>query len=501
MTAAAIAGPRPRLGVATKALYGLGASSSAIKAHLLGLILFFYNELVGLDAQAVSFAIFIALLVDAFWDPIVGQLSDNTRTRLGRRHPYIYAAIVPAAICFALIFRPPLGWSDNGIFLYLLAFIIAARMFDSFVEIPGAALMPELTSDYDERTSLGSWRYVFLAVVGRALATILAFGVFLRGTKAQPYGQMNQAGYAPFAVTVAIISVVVVVVSALSTQRFVPFMHQPARRKPSFGDVAREIGIAISNRNFVSLALSGFIFGIAVGITQGLQIYFYTYYWELPSPALLQLGLWIIPGGLLGVFVAPWWAKLWGKKTACLIVFFMAIFATTVPIGLRLIGLMPPNSSPWVLRILILDALATGLLSLMGFVIVTSMLSDVVEEVQVKSGRRSEGLLFAADSLLRKITTSFTALIPGLMLVVVGFPKGAKPGHVPPEVLTHLASIYLPAVTVLYLCSTSSILLYRIDRERHEANLQRIAEAATLADVSDPELNPHLAPDPLIGPA
>ncbi len=492
---------RPRLGWPTKALYGMGALGGSIKMQLTGLTLLFYNQLVGLDAAAVSFALFIALFIDALWDPIVGQISDNTRSRLGRRHPYIYAAAIPAAVTFAFIFMPPLGWSDEGLFVYLLVVVVGTRMFDSLIEVPGSALLPELSRDYDERTGLGSWRYLFLTVIGRGLSTWLAYGVFLHSVHGQRAGQLNIAGYKPYAITVAIISVVVIVASALATQRFVPYMHKPTRRTPSFKAMAREIGLAISNRNFVSLAVSGLIFGIAVGISGGLQIYFNTYLWEFGSAELFQLGLWVIPGSLLGVVVAPYWARLLGKKRGCLIVFFMAIFSTTVPITLRVLGVMPPNSSPWVLRILILDSLAIGLLSTMGFIIVTSMLADVTEEVQVKTAQRSEGVLFAADSLLRKVFTSFSVALPGLMLARVHFPKFAKPGHVDPAILNHLALIYLPTVTVLYLCSTSCILLYRIDRNRHAENLSRIAESAAIAQEADPEDNPHLAPDVLIDPA
>jgi Na+/melibiose symporter-like transporter len=119
----------------------------------------------------------------------------------------------------------------------------------------------------------------------------------------------------------------------------------------------------------------------------------------------------------------------------------------------------------------------------------------------VKTAQRSEGVLFAADSLLRKVFTSFSVALPGLMLARVHFPKFAKPGHVDPAILNHLALIYLPTVTVLYLCSTSCILFYRIDRKRHSENLDRIAEAAAIAQEADPEDNPHLAPDVLIDPA
>jgi Na+/melibiose symporter-like transporter len=491
---------RPRLGWPTKALYGLSSLGTATRASLLGTVLFFYNRVLELDARLVSLAIFVALLIDAFWDPLVGQLSDRTRTRLGRRHPYIYAAALPASVCFALVFMPPLAWTGERLFLYLLAALVGARLLESLIEIPSAALLPELSRDYDERTTLGSWRYVFLIVLGRALAAVLAYGVFLKGTKAQPFGQMNLAGYAPYAITVAAISLAVTVISGLATQRFVPWMHRPERRQPSIGDMAREFAAALGNRNFAALAFSALIFGIAFGITQGLMLYFRTDFWQLPSRALLQLGLWIIPGGLAGVIVAPFWASAFGKKRGCLLVFFAAILSTTVPIGLRLLGVMPPNTSPWVLRILILDEMATGLLSTMGFVIVTAMLADVVEEVQVKTGRRSEGVLFAADSLLRKVTTSFAGALPGLLLVYVGYPKHARPGHVGQGVLNHLALIYLPLITALYLCSTSMLMLYRIDRRRHQDNLERLAEAASLAQETDQELNPHLAPDIVTGP-
>jgi GPH family glycoside/pentoside/hexuronide:cation symporter len=512
MTAAGSQASPPKLGWPTKALYGMGQMGAATKAGLGGLTLFFYTQLVGLDARAVSLAVAVALLIDAFWDPLVGQFSDNTRTRWGRRHPFIYAAALPACLCFALIYLPPLGWDDQGIFVYLMLVLILSRLFESLIEIPAAALLPELSRDYDQRTSLGSWRYVFLAVVGRAFAVCLTYGIpaihmnlhgrpydltlwrgFLGATKGQQYGQLNFAGYAPLAITIAVIAFVTLIVSAMATQRFVPFMQQAPVKRPGLAEMWREVRIALGNRNFAALAVSGLIFGIAVGITGGLQTYFLTYYWELGSNALQALGLWGIPGGFAGVIIAPFLARRLGKKRAALTTFFMSIFCVTIPIAARLAGVMPPNSSPWVLRILIIDSIATGLFSIIGFVIVTAMLADVVEEAQVKSGKRSEGVLFAADSLLRKITTSFAAIFPGLIIAGVGLSKTDKPGHVDPAILTHLAMIYLPVVTVLYLCSTSCIMLYRIDRKRHEHNLETIAEAALLAEESDPEVNPHPA--------
>ncbi len=173
---------RPPLDIATKLFYGMGTMAGAVKGRLSGLLLLFYNQLIGLPAPWVSAAIAISLFIDAFWDPIVGQVSDRTHTRWGRRHPYIYGAAIPAAICFALLFMPPHGAPKGTIFVWMLAMILGTRLFDSLNEIPASALMPELTQNYDERTNVQSYRYLFSGVIGAVVGVVLTFGVFLRGT-------------------------------------------------------------------------------------------------------------------------------------------------------------------------------------------------------------------------------------------------------------------------------------------------------------------------------
>ncbi|HZZ88080.1 MAG TPA: MFS transporter [Caulobacteraceae bacterium] len=481
-------GQAPPLTLTVRALYGLGALGTASKTQLFGLVLLFYTQLVGLDPRLVGLALSVALFVDAFWDPIIGQISDNTRSRWGRRHPYMYGAAIPSAICFALIFMPPASLTGAALFAWLAVFVIAGRMLDSVVEVPGSALMPELSQDYEVRTAIQGWRYALGVVAGGAVAAILGFGIFLRSTKAEPFGQLNKAGYAPYAISVAVISAVTILVSAWATQRFVPYLHQPPRRRPTLRAMGREVALALSNRNFLALAISALIFGISQGVSGGLLNYFYTYFWELPSSALLWVRLSAIPAGLLGVVMAPHGVRLWGKKPACLGVFYATIFSTTIPLAGRLLGVLPPNHTPAILAILIADTMVTTALAVMGFVIVTSMIADVTEEVQVHTGRRSEGLLFAADSLLRKLSTAATVAVPGFLIAYVGLPKTARPGHVDPQVMNHLALIYLPITTALTLCSTSSIVFYRIDKARHARNLEKIADATALIEEADPTL-------------
>ena len=477
----------PRLTPAVKSFYGMGFFGTSGRMQLFGFLLLFYNQLVGLSAPRVSLAISIALLVDAFWDPIVGQISDNTRTPWGRRHPYIYAAALPAAVCFALLFMPPRGASQGALFLWLLVFVVGVRVLDSLNEIPGSALGPELTHNYEERTSVQSFRYLFGTVAGQAAAAVLGYGIFLRSTKTEKFGQLNIAGYAPYAATIAAITLLAVLAQGLATHRFIPFLHRPERRRAPLGVAVREVALAVFNRNFIALAVSAFIFGISLGISGGLLSYIYTFFWEVPTtPWLLVIRLSAIPAGILAVFIAPLLARRFDKRRACITVFFLSIFTNAIPIALRLIGVLPPNGTPVVLGLLIADTMATAVLATTGFIIVTSMLMDVVEDTQVRTGRRSEGLLFSVDSLLRKLTNAFSALVPGLLIAYVRFPLHARPGHVPAGVLTHLALLYLPITVGLNLCSTSVLLLYRIDRHKHEANLEHLAGAAELIEAADP---------------
>ena len=152
MTAPAAA---PRLGrFGVKLFYGLGSVAFGVKDNgFQVLLLLFYNQALGLDARLAGLAIMVALVFDAFVDPIIGYVSDRLRTPWGRRHPLMYAAALPVAFSYLLLFSPPAGFHQAQLFVYLLCTSILVRFFISVYEIPSSALVAELTEGYDERTS------------------------------------------------------------------------------------------------------------------------------------------------------------------------------------------------------------------------------------------------------------------------------------------------------------------------------------------------------------
>jgi glycoside/pentoside/hexuronide:cation symporter, GPH family len=206
MTTTTAAGlpPRPPLTRKTKILYGMGAAANIIKQRgITAFLLLFYNQVIGLPPAMVSTAIMIALIFDAFVDPLVGQISDNLRTPWGRRHPLMYIAALPVAIAFFLIWNPPAGWEHEALFIYMLVCLLTIRLFDTFFELPSSALLAELTQDYDERTAIISIRS-FCGVAGGLIMQLLVYQVFLKENPDGTGGLLSRDGWMTYSIVAAI---------------------------------------------------------------------------------------------------------------------------------------------------------------------------------------------------------------------------------------------------------------------------------------------------------
>jgi len=158
-------------------------------------------------------------------------------------------------------------------------------------------------------------------------------------------------------------------------------------------------------------------------------------------------------------------------------VFFASLFASNVPIAMRLLGLLPPNGTGALFAIVLVFYFIAAVLGLSGFIIVTSMMADVVEDAAVATGQRSEGLLFAANGLISKCVTGVGTFLSGLILGWVSFPQHATPGHVDPAILYHLGMVFVPIVTIFSAISIAVLMFYSIDRSTHQRNLEQLESA------------------------
>ena len=204
-----------------KALHGFTGSVGHLVFVVFELfVLFFYQRVVGLDGRLVGLAIFIALVVDALTDPIIGDWSDRLRARFGRRHTMMFGSVLPMGLFFFLQFTPPSGLSQQGLFAWLLVMSVGARVMLTFFDAPAAPVTAEVAVRPADRAEMGIYRQVagLLAYLG---VLYLAFSVYFSATDAFPVGQENPASYAPFGAAAAIALMVFMVVASAGTYRHI----------------------------------------------------------------------------------------------------------------------------------------------------------------------------------------------------------------------------------------------------------------------------------------
>jgi glycoside/pentoside/hexuronide:cation symporter, GPH family len=479
------AAPSAITSVRTKIFYGLGSIAFGVKDNGFQTILLpFYNQVMHLPPQLVGLALALAMICDAVFDPIVGNFSDHLRTRWGRRHPLMYASALPVAISYLLLWNPP-HWSEGALFGYLVVVAIVTRTFITFYEIPSSALVPELTDDYDQRTSFIAYR-TFFGWYGGMTMLLLAYSVFLQPDATHKVGQLNGAGYSHYGIVAAVVMFLAILISAAGTHRFIPqFRVAPVERK-SLGQYTREMIATLNNRAFLILMLSGIFFYMAVGLVFALNFYVQTYFWMLTSTQLSIIALATFVSVLLAFFVSPAISRLLGKKLASVVMFLFGLAISMMPLGLRFIGLFPANFSKALLPALWGFTAVSGIFTIGASIMITSMLADVVEVSEVSTGRRSEGLFFAGSAFLQKVVSGLGLLGSGLVLWAAGFPDNAVPGKVDPAIVDRFLLIYVPLDAVLFVIGFAIIWFFPITRESHRETLRTLAAEVGQAAPQEP---------------
>ncbi|MEL6486689.1 MAG: MFS transporter [Pseudomonadota bacterium] len=473
------AAPTSGPGLVTKIAYGFGSVAYGVKdAGLKYFLLLFYSQVVGVDARLVSLAVLIALMCDAISDPIVGYWSDNFRSRWGRRHPFMYAAAVPITLSFYWIWNPPMDWSEGALFWYILVLAVIIRTCITFYETPSTALAPELSDNYDERSSILSFRYFFGWVGGNALtvsAFLIIFPAFVTADIAN--GQFNPDAYKTYGMIGAGVIFSAIMISALGTHRFIPRLRAaPAKRKVSLAGIFREIYQTVSSRSFYALFAASLIAFTGSGISAGLIFYFTTYFYEFTSEQIGLVTFGVFLSAIIGGSLAPVVTRKLGKKRGALIVGLLAFGGAPMPILLRLIDVLPPNGDPalfWIVAVA--QTIDVGLI-ICYQILAASMIADLVEQSELNTGTRAEGVFFAASTFMRKFGEGFGIVIAGFILAGVGLASGARAGEVPEDTLWNLGAVYVPLVWVLYGSVIAIISFYDIDRAKHEETVRQLSE-------------------------
>ena len=455
--------------------YGFGAVAYGVKDAGFGtFLLLFYNQAVGLPSATVGLVIAAALIVDAFVDPAVGFMSDRTRSRWGRRHPWMYASILPIMIGYVLLWMPPdAGQSATLAWLFVLAVLVRSAV--SCYEIPSVALTAELSGDYDERTRILSWRYLWGWIGGLSIG-LAAWLYFLQPTSEFPNGQLNRGAYLGYGIVAALLMGVAILVSALGTHRQIPHLPQAgAKTAQTLREGFAELREAFRNRAFRILMLAALCAYVNQGVIYALGVYVNTHLWGfVPATFILQGGTLLI-AAVVAFAVAPRLGKRWSKPTVASRVVVAGAFLITLPYWLRFAGVPLLAGEPWTVPVFLACNMAGTACNITGFILGASMMADVVEDSEERTGRRDEGLFFAGSFFVQKCTSGVGIFLAGLMLAAAGFPARAQVGSVPADVLDRLALIH--AGTYLLVACVSAWVFGRFPfgRVEHEARLARLA--------------------------
>ena len=462
-----------KVDLSTKLYYGFGAVANGAKSNGFNyLLLFYYSQVIGLRADLVSLGILIALVFDAISDPLVGYISDNTRSKLGRRHPYMYAAGVPVALAYYFLWSPP-AWDETGLFLYFVCMAVLIRTLITFYEIPATALVAELTDDYDQRTEMMSFRYFFGWWGGLTMA-VMNYLVFLPEEKG---GLEYVQGWSNYGLTASIVIFISIYVSAIGTHKHIPHLRKPPSSAPfSFTKTKKEIKETLSNRSFFALFVSALLQAVAAGVSTSLSIYFSRHFWELTTTEIGYMNLPYFFSAFIALMLAPRVSRWLGKKKGGMTVLGLAFAMAPMPYILRVLGLFPENGTDTLFWTLVVFNTVEVTLIIMSSSLIAAMIADVVEDSEVKTGRRSEGIFFAANSFAQKAVNGLGVVVAGQILAIIQFPTKAKPGQVPEETLFDLAYIYVPTLLFFYLFALAVLSVYKINREDHSENLRKLAE-------------------------
>ncbi|MEM7100486.1 MAG: MFS transporter [Pseudomonadota bacterium] len=459
------------LGILSKLLYAWGEMpGSHMNFAIGGFLLLYYNQILGVAATTVSLAMGVALFLDAISDPVIGAYSDQFRSRLGRRHPFMYAASIPLGIFICLLFTPPAGLDDIGLVIWMFCFLILTRLTFTVFSVPWSALLPELAVEYNDRTSLAAYRQLISSIFG-GLFGMLVFQLVFPGTADQPQGQLNPDNYHGFGLLIGGLITLWCLVSTHFTRREIPFLLQPVSDdRATIRQMYREVITALQNRNYQILLGTMLFFFAIISTLSVFDMLINTYFWRLTGEQLSILALVAIVGPVTAFFIAPIIQPHFQKHHIVCANLILQMLISLVGVAARLSGYFPDNDSPLFLPLLAALTALSAFVMTMGAIATFSMFADLVDEQEYRVGYRQEGVFASGIALATKAIGSFGVLIGGVLLDTF---VGLEPGHANEQISEEV--IFRLAITDAVIVN-SLILIPAILISRYTLSSTRIAE-------------------------
>jgi glycoside/pentoside/hexuronide:cation symporter, GPH family len=453
-----------KLNLSTKLAYGAGDLGTAITANLLALLPPFLTDVAGLGPGLAGSTQFIGKFWDAVNDPMVGVLSDRTTSRWGRRYPWMLLGAVPLGIFFILQWVVP-RFSGNeatnqwGLFWYYTTISILFNSFYTIVNVPYTALTPELTQDYNERTSLNSFRFAF-SLGGSIVSTIVAalFFEWFPNDKGQAYLWI--------AIICGALSVLPVYWCFWGTRSRLQVVarHRPEAETPVSIPLREQLQIVFNNRPFLIVTGIYLCSWLSLQLTATNIYYFVERYMRLSLKDAVLVILAVQVPALMMLFVWNAISRKFGKKP----VYFMGMSLwVIVQTGLFFLG----RQDVFLMYVL---AVLAGIGVSTAYLIPWAMLPDVIELDELRTGQRREGIFYSFMVFLQKICLGIASTLVLLCLGWMGYDPKLKDQS--DAVLWTIRLFIGPVPTIALIGGMVLTYLYPITREFHAEILLKLRE-------------------------
>lgn len=445
-----------KLSFFTKMAYGVGDLGPAILSSINGFFLnFFLLEIAGLRPAAAGTIFLIVKIWDAVNDPLVGSISDKTNTRWGRRRPWLLFGALPFGLAFFMQYLVP-EWSDSGLFWYYLVVAFLLDMANTSINVPYAALTPELTRDYDERTSLSSYRFSF-SILGGVFAAF--FHTIIVDAAPDP-----RTGYMISAAIWGAMFTGSALLTFLGVRETHYLTEQHATEGPSF---LEGLKITLSNRAFVLVALIYLTSWLAIQFVQN-NLLLYTQYWMGAGEIFGTLVLALQVSNFVWVLIWTKVSERIGKKN----IYYIGM-SVWIVVSVALFFLQPGQVS-----LLYMLALLASVGVSVAYLVPWSMLPDVIEMDELQTGQRREGVFYGFFVFLQKLGLSLSLALANYTLELTGYINPETAGGAvtqPASVLLALRIFVSFAPMVILIISLFLVRAFPITRESHAAMRAELA--------------------------
>lgn len=405
-----------RLKKRDKLFYGLGAVSDVIMANIImQLAMPIYNIELKVNAALIGLALSLPRLWDAFTDPFMGNISDNTRSRFGRRRPWLALGSLLAALFCALMWMPPASFGQTGLFLYFLFISILFFSAYTIFSVPYNALGFEMTSDYDERTSVMSYK-TFVMNIGSTLFLPWVYKMCF----IPAFGGTILQGARVVGILIGILIFVFGLLPAiLCRERAESQQQEKIKLLPA-------LKYTFKNKSFLMVAGTVFCILMAIFLAFPLMMYinlavvFTGQGIDAAKESFATLnGTYNTVYGALGIIAVPV-INLLGKKFGKRHTLIAGL--SMVALAFALSPLLFSARFPY-LQLLIAVLASPGLSCV--WVLTSSMLADVTDEDELTTGLRREGMFGAAFGLLVKLGLAGVMAVSGVIIQWSGFDSEA----------------------------------------------------------------------------